>query len=100
MGNSARSSGGAWYLMSDQRLINSLVDRSTVRDLDFHGRRITNAAPSVGADDYVVQQELTDAVNKLLVGYTGVLNFPGGFTVKGITFNYIEFSAGKLVGVS
>ena len=41
-----------------RRLLDERIERADVRDLDFHGRRITNASPSVNANDYVVRREL------------------------------------------
>lgn len=32
--------------------------RADVRDINFHGRRITNASPSKNPDDYVIRREL------------------------------------------
>ena|SRR6266851_1104247 len=38
--------------------INSILDKMNIKQWDFHGRRIVNAAPSVDPLDYVVQKEL------------------------------------------
>lgn len=46
--------------MDDTR--NSKVDRLTTKLIDFHQRRIVNAAPSVDDNDYVIQSQLNDAI--------------------------------------
>jgi hypothetical protein len=46
--------------MENQILTNQKVDRDSTQLIDFHQRRITNAAPSQGTNDYVVKQELLD----------------------------------------
>lgn len=38
------------------------VDAQSTQLIDFHGRRITNASPSVDPNDYVTRQELLDAL--------------------------------------
>lgn len=37
-------------------------DQFTSQNLDFHGRRITNAGHSVDLDDYVIRRELIDRI--------------------------------------
>lgn len=44
--------------MSEKKTIDERVERSDVHSIDFHGRRITNASPSVNDFDYVVRKEL------------------------------------------
>lgn len=49
--------------MANQSLTNSKVDLLSTQLIDFHGRRITNAAPSQSPTDYVIRSELIAAIN-------------------------------------
>jgi hypothetical protein len=46
-------------------LRDSKVDLLSTRLIDFHGRRITNASPSVDNYDYVTKKELLDQIASL-----------------------------------
>lgn len=50
-----------------QSLRNNKIDSITTQLIDFHKRRITNAAPAINSNDYVIKQQLTDAIASINV---------------------------------
>lgn len=73
--------------MSD-KLSEDRILRADVRDINFHGRRITNASPSKHPDDYVIRRELDSFIPPISPIQR---SFP---TAVGERIKFVNFSLG------
>lgn len=51
--------------MDNQNLTNQKVDRDSTQSIDFHQRKITNAAPGSNSGDYVIKLQLDELQSKV-----------------------------------
>lgn len=70
------------------------TDNLTVRVLDFHGRRITNASDAIGNQDYVTKKQLEDRLGSASSAGASIVE---SFTMNASPYN-ITLAASPTVG--